>query len=140
MSKKAYKRKLQANSNNVVVRADDFAAALEDILGNIEQVSEETLNETVKVGAKSCRDHWKELAPVRTGDYQASIRYKVDATGRKPVAHAYSKLPGLPHLLEKGHATLGGGYVKGHPHVAPAAEMGFKEANEYLQRKLGESL
>lgn len=34
----------------------------------------------------------------------------------------YSKVPGLPHLLEKGHAKRGGGRVSGRVHIQPVEE------------------
>ena len=47
-------------------------------------------------------------------------------------------MPGLPHLLEKGHATIGGGRVPGRVHIDPAAQSGFDAAMQAVEEGLGE--
>lgn len=39
-------------------------------------------------------------------------------TGTSAVVHN-AETPGLPHLLENGHANRGGGRTPGRPHIAP---------------------
>lgn len=117
------------------VGADAFSAALEDILGDVDDAAVTALNGAVADGAKVTREQWSAGAPVMTGEYAASIAYRVDRTGKRPKATVYSKKPGLPHLLEKGHATIGGGRVPARPHVAPAAEAGFERTLESFEER-----
>ena len=121
---------------DMTVEADAFAGALEDIFGDVKAVSEDALLGAVGDGAKEAKSEWSSNAPQRTGKYSKSIRFRVDASGDKPKATVYSTMPGLPHLLEKGHATIGGGRVAGRPHVAPAAESGFDRAMESLEQRM----
>lgn len=47
-----------------------------------------------------------------------------------------AKYPGLPHLLENGHANRGGGRTPGVPHIAPVAEKIEKEYMEALENAI----
>ena len=73
------------------IGADAFAAALEDIFGDVEALSTDALNKGVSKGAKVSRDEWRSGAPRDTGAYASSIRYKVDRRGDRPQATVYSE-------------------------------------------------
>ena len=47
-----------------------------------------------------------------------------------------SKYPGLPHLLEHGHAKRGGGRVRAIPHIAPAEAAGEQQLTQDIERGL----
>src|SRR5574344_1899012 len=89
--------------------ADRFMADLQAILDNVQEVADESLKTGVKAGCELSRDEWQAGAPVKTGGYAKSIRYRVTGDGRDVQGHVYSTKPGMPHLLEKGHAKVGGG-------------------------------
>ena len=128
---------------DIDVSADRFAAALEDIFTDARMAATEAGQEGVKAGAKASAKAWRSNARALfggTGKYAKSVRSKVDRDGDEPQATVYSTMPGLPHLLEKGHATLAGNRVPGREHVAPAADEGFKVAFETAREVLEEGL
>lgn len=127
------------------VTVDGFAAALEDIFDEIDEVPEKALNQGVRKGATETRKLWKQgaaqfrvLNPDRP--YKDSIKTRIDRTGDRPQAHIYSTKPGLPHLLEKGHATIGGNRVPGYVHIDPAAQAGFDKTWQATLDAIGKML
>lgn len=48
----------------------------------------------------------------------------------------YSKMPGLPHLLEHGHAKVGGGRVKGRVHIEPVEKKLISQYEKEVTAKL----
>ena len=123
-----------------VVGVDAFARAIEEIFNDVDKVSVKALEKGVKQGASTSAKEWRANAAASfKGDkYRKSVRYAVDRTGSKPKATVYSTMPGLPHLLEKGHATIGGGNVPGRKHIDPAAQKGFETAMKAVEDGLGE--
>lgn len=79
------------------------------------------------------RKHGKEYT---SGAYAKSIRSHVESKGN-PSGVIHSSMSGLPHLLEFGHAKVGGGRVEGREHVAPAAEVAFDHTMDVLREELG---
>ena len=118
---------------DISVDADAFGASLEQILGNLNHACDEAVQRGVRAGGKTARKEWKRnarrvLSKNSTGRYAKSISVKFGKSGGEHTAEVGSKnLPGLPHLLEKGHATLGGGRTRAFPHIAPAFEVAAEE-------------
>ena len=70
-----------------------------------------------------------------TGKYANSINSHLIKGGDSPEGEIGSPtVPGLAHLLEKGHASVGGGFVGGRAHIAPAAEEAFKDFEKRADR------
>lgn len=117
---------------DVYVDADDFGASLEQILGNLNHACDEAVQRGVRKGGKTARKEWRKHKTIRgRGEYVKSIAVTFGKSGGEYTAEVGSKtLPGLPHLIEKGHATLGGGRTRAYPHIAPAFEVAAKETYE----------
>ena len=120
--------------------ADRFMADLQAILNDVQHAADESIEAGVKAGCEIARDEWQAGAPARTGNYAKSIRYRVKGSGREVQGHVYSTMPGLPHLLEKGHAKVGGGRTRAIEHIAPAADDGFEMAEKVILATLGTRL
>lgn len=126
-------------ASDIPVDADLFASSLEDIFGDVRRACTGALDDALRAGSKESAKLWREGAREKfagRGKYAKSIRTKVRRQGDSPVAVVYSTMPGLPHLLEKGHATIGGGRVAGREHIAPAAERGFETAFKAAEDRL----
>lgn len=119
------------------VDADMFAGAVEGILADVYSEvmdgSEASVREGAKVGRRETVSNARDVITPHNGDYFSGWSYR---TGRDESGFfgevGNSKVPGLAHLLEKGHARTGGGRVAARVHIAPAAEEAFDAAWETL--------
>lgn len=145
----------------ITIDADAFGKTLEQILTNIgkgvEQETSKAIEESLKVGrrewAKNARSAFKGTYRVggwgkpgrgklvRAGKYARSIRWHMMKRGSTPTGEIGSaSMPGLAHLLEKGHAKVGGGFVSGRPHIEPAATTTFKEVERLISLGIERSI
>ena len=120
--------------------ADRFMADFQAIMDHVHEAADESLKAGVKAGCELSRDEWQAGAPAKTGGYAKSIRYRVEGEGSEVQGHVYSTKPGMPHLLEKGHAKIGGGRTRAIEHIAPAADDGFEMTEQVILATLGASL
>lgn len=129
------------------VEEDEFAMALAEILGDIASSADEAVFQLVHDGVSEGRDEWRRNAKEYKARYHKGNwkygRYVTFRTLRQKhgtEGHIYSRKPGLPHLLEKGHAKIGGGSTSAYPHVKPAADYAFRyirtHLSEYIAREL----
>lgn len=122
------------------VKPDKLAGAIGDILRDYLEEETITLDEAVKsvakAGAKQLRTKSKQ-AFGGTGRYAKSWTSTTETGRRSTQGYIYNKdLPGLPHLLEYGHANRGGGRTPGREHIAPVEEQIVKQFEEELIRNL----
>lgn len=122
---------------DISVEADRFGYAFGKLIDDIGPGIEDSLAPAVRKGCQVSRKTAKAIAPKQTGDYAKSLTYTVKGRGMKVTGEVGSKkLPGLVHLLEKGHAKVGGGRTRAFPHMAP----GYDEGAPAFEKKLMEGV
>lgn len=117
---------------------------LSQLAGKLEQIYQEYSDEVVKVlpeatkkAAKQAVKSLRANAPRNSGAYAGSFKQKTtESSSSRTTIEIYSTKPGLPHLLEYGHAIKNQygvyGTTAAHPHWAPAEA----EANEALEEEI----
>jgi hypothetical protein len=68
-----------------------------------------------------------------SGKYAKGWTYQSEYRRLGSVATIYNRTPGLPHLLENGHAKRGGGRVPGRTHIAPVETEIITEIERAIQ-------
>lgn len=130
------------NTNAVPVGklSDEIADLLNDY---VDEIADGT-DEAAKKYAQQCRKDIKANAKAKfggSGKYANGWSIKQTSKERGTAAYTvYNKYPGLPHLLENGHAKVNGGRVPGRTHIAPAeqdAVEGFQNEVEELISNAG---
>lgn len=125
----------------MVIEPDMFSASINDLLGQVEDAAGEAVADAARAGSKAGAAAWRKNIPGAgikgKGKYKRSIHFAVKGKGEDAQGVCYSDMPGLPHLLEKGHAKVGGGRTRAFPHVAPAAETAFDAAAKALEDSIG---
>lgn len=118
--------------------AVDFAAAVAKIL---DQYKDGIIADTKQLTKKFAQQGAKELKSASgifggTGAYAKGWKTKVETNRFGASAVIYNEKPGLPHLLENGHAKRGGGRVPGRTHIAPVEEKLVKEFTKAVENAI----
>ncbi|MBQ3339748.1 MAG: hypothetical protein IJG82_09215 [Atopobiaceae bacterium] len=126
---------------DMTIEPDMFSASINELFGEIKTAAGESIENAARAGSKDGSKAWRKNIPSSgikgRGRYLKSIRSTVKGKGEDAQGICYSTMPGLPHLLEKGHAIMGGGRSRAFPHVAPAAETAFESAIKALEKSMG---
>ena len=111
------------------IRIDDLADAIMDELYSYSDTVTEQLKADVKQVAKECVIELKNNSPDDTGDYKKGWKAKTAYESKTDIrVNVYNaKKPQLTHLLENGHAKVGGGRVEGKPHILLAEQSAEKK-------------
>ena len=126
MAKKTPIEKLSAEIGSIL---DEYA---EDVRDNLDDITEQIGKKGVQALRSSARSEFGG-----TGVYAKGWKAKIER-GRldTSVAIYNAKVPGLPHMLEHGHAKRGGGRVRAIPHIAPAEAAGEEQLVSEIERAL----
>ena len=122
----------------MAIKIDDLAQAvgleLEDYAEDISRAAKAA----VKAVAKETVADVKRRSPVDHGNYKKSwTQSTVAETPRSLSVSVHNrKHYRLTHLLEKGHAKVGGGRTRAQPHIAPAEQ----DAERALLQKIQEGI
>ena len=111
--------------------AKGLAEYSQDVVEKIDVSSERVGKETVKT--------LKATSPKKTGKYAKSWTMKTEkAIGQPDLRIIHAKAPHyrLTHLLEHGHAKVGGGRVEGRPHIRPAEEEVIREFTREVEEAI----
>ena len=121
-----------------IVPIDRLTAEIEKILENYGENVQQNINEVVgeitKKGAKTLNQQSGQTFGGKK--YRKSWTTQVETGRTSARGTIYSKIPGLPHLLEHGHALRGGGRTTGRAHIAPVEEALVREFEQKVKSKL----
>jgi hypothetical protein len=114
------------------VNIDQLAAEIAKGLAEYSQDVVEKVNVSSEKVGKAAVKQLKQTSPKRpgSGKYAKAWTIKTEPEVGQPhtrIVHVKAPHYRLAHLLEKGHAKVGGGRVDGIPHIRPAEEMVIKE-------------
>lgn len=129
-----------------VVKPDDLADAISDIIKEYSDEIITNLPDIVQTVAKDAQKNLKKLIGEKfrgTGKYQKSIKVKRTGTGLngKTSYTLYSTESRLTHLLENGHVIKNQtGKVYGMTQAVPHWSIVEEEAAEALEKKLTEKV
>lgn len=118
------------------VKVGSVSSAINQVLEQYSDKVGDMLDEVIKEVANEAKKQLAATSPKRTGRYAKGWRVENKGTRLGPSQVVYNTQPGLPHLLEFGHAKRGGGRVSAQPHIAPVNDNIPELVEERLERKL----
>lgn len=123
------------------IRPADLQKELQDILQNYEAEVNEAIEDALPVVGKETVKELKRTSPKDKGEYKKTWKSKIesDRLGKKLIVFN-SKHYALTHLLEHGHAKVGGGRTQGNTkaieHIKPAQDKAVEKVIKEIRRRL----
>ena len=116
--------------------AQVLSEILEDYSGEVGELTKEAVAAATKEGVKAVKSASKSTFD-GTGRYAKGWTSQVETGRLSAQGVIYNKdVPGLPHLLEHGHAKRGGGRVQGRVHIKPIQDALEEAVNRELEVRL----
>ena len=113
----------------------NLAAEVMQQLNDYAELTTEGMKKAVNDAGKTVRKEIQAGAPTRTGVYAKSWKVKkTNESSSKLEVTVHSSKPGLPHLLEHGHAKRNGGRTAALQHIAPAEALGIEQLERDIER------
>lgn len=121
------------------ISIDQLAAEIARGLSEYSQDVVEKVNLSSEKVGKSAVKQLKKTSPKRHGKYAKSWTMKTEPEVGQPhkrIIHAKAPYYRLVHLLEHGHAKVGGGRVEGIPHIRPAEEQVIQDFTREVEEAI----
>lgn len=116
--------------------SNDFSVQIMNALKEYNEKVNRAVQKVLPDVAKEAAEMVRGASP-GSGSYGSGWRSKVMPATLGVEAVVYNgKKPGLPHLLEKGHAKRGGGRVGAIVHISPAEAWVKSEAVQRVEEAL----
>lgn len=117
---------------------DNMDAAIMDILNEYEEFTVQTVREATQKIAKEGVKALKSSSGAFGGSGKYARGWTSTSEGGRldTTVTIHNRTPGLPHLLENGHAKRGGGRVAGRVHIAPVESKLIGDYENYLKVNL----
>jgi len=105
------------------VNVDQLADAIVNTVRSYTEDVSTAIDKEVDNTTKDALAEVKRLAPKKTGEYAKGFtKVNKSLPGNRRYIVWNKKYYSLVHLLEHGHAKVGGGRVQGYPHMGPATD------------------
>ena len=115
--------------------ADDIGKILEEYQDDVKQNLDKITKQIAQKGQQALKNESK--SKFKGDRYWKGWKVDLQVGRLDTKATIYNaSLPGLPHLLEKGHAKRNGGRVEGTVHIAPIEEKLVAEFEKQVRSKL----
>lgn len=107
----------------------------DDVSTNLQTITKEVTRKGVQALKTSSKDKFGTVRK-RKKKYASTWTSKMQTARLYTTGTIYNNQPGLPHLLENGHAKTGGGRVPGREHIRPVEEKIIQFYESEIKKKL----